>query len=846
MPSTVEPAGQGPALPAFGALLRRHRLAAGLSLEELAARAHVSANGIGALERGHRRTPQKETLALLVASLALEGDARKTFEEAARSPAARRPESQSLDGDPCPIVSMPDLPLALTTFVGREPELREIGDLLRAGRLVTITGAGGVGKTQTALHVCAALPRAQPVCFVSLAPLREAAFVTETIASALGVREAQQSPLLGALLNYLKHKTVVLLLDNCEHVLEESAKVVAAVLRHCGNVRVLCTSREPLRVAGEHIYRLASLRVPSADRARAITPSDALDYGAVALFTDRARAADHAFALTDESVPVVAGICRRLDGIPLALELAAARSNLFSPQDLAVQLDDRFHILTKGERGALPRQQTMRATIAWSYDLLTAPERQFFERLSVFAGGCTIDAVMPVCGGDDVRSDGVFDVLPSLVDKSLLLVDLNGAQPRYELLDSFRSYAREKLIDRGEDRLVAHRHAVFFLDVAERLNAAYDSQADDAWNESAKSELDNWRAALHWSVVERGDVALGQRLTGALALVWALVAPFDGQRWIALARDAGAGKIDPGVEADIDFAQAAMAGNLGEVELQLSSAVKAVATYRALADDYKTALALSQGGRALAWLGNLAESEKMLTEAIELARRIGLRKHLGHMLRGLSFASNVGGDFAAAREYVAEAIAIYDQVGSRRGAAMALFSDLAEVELNAGNAGAALGYTLEAVPTLRAFNAVSQVASALGTAAACCIRLKRYREALEYAREALSLAVECGATGQLARALQRIVAVAVFSAADTSPPSQRFARAARILGFLEARLAALGSPRYLYDAEEYAQVTEILSKRIGAADFERLIHEGSSMSEHEAVDEALSLDYAGS
>ena len=328
--------------------------------------------------------------------------------------------------------------------------------------------------------------------------------------------------------------------------------------------------------------------------------------------------------------------------------------------------------------------------------------------------------------------------------------------------------------------------------MAERLNAAYDSQADDAWNESAKSELDNWRAALHWTLVERGDVALGQRLTGALALVWALVAPFDGQRWIALARDAGAGNIDPGVDADIDFAQAVMAGNLGEVELQLSSAVKALETYRALADDYKTALGLSQAGRALAWLGKLAESEKMLTEAIELARNLGLRKHLGHMLRGLSFASNVRGDVAAAREYVAEAIAIYDQVGSRRGAAMALFSDLAEVELNAGNAEAALRCTLEAVPTLRAFNAVSQVASAFGTASACCIRLKRYREALEYAREALSLAGECGATGQLARALQRIVAVAVFSTAETSTEFQPFPRAARISRIPRSALGGAG------------------------------------------------------
>jgi predicted ATPase/transcriptional regulator with XRE-family HTH domain len=840
----VESASQEPVPPAFGTLLRHHRIAAGLSLEELAVRAGVSANGIGALERGHRRSPQKETLALLTAALMLEGDALKAFEAAARSPAARRHEPGSLAGDGWPIVSMPELPLALTTFVGRESELGEITGLLRDHRLVTITGAGGVGKTQTALRVCTALPRAVPVCFASLAPLREATLVTDTIASALGVQVAQQKTLHDALLTYLKSKALLLLLDNCEHVVHESATVVASMLRHCRDVRILCTSREPLRVAGEHTYRLPSLQVPSIEQAREITPSGALDYGAIALFVDRARAADHAFELTDENVSIVADICRRLDSIPLALELAAARANLFSPQELAAQLDDRFYILTKGERSALPRQQTMRATIGWSYDLLTPLERRFFERLSVFAGGCTIATVTPVCAEDDVPSESVFDVLPSLVDKSLLGVDLNGSQPRYQLLDSFRTYAHEKLVDRGEAPVVAHRHALTFLDIAERLNSDYDWQPDDIWNESAKSELDNWRAALHWSLVERGDVALGQRLAGALVLVWTMLAPFDGQRWIATARGAGVNEIDLGLDAQFDFAQAFIAGNHGEVELQLASSVKALATYRALGDDFKTALCLSQAGRALAWLGRVVESEELLQEAIALARRLGLRKHLGHMLRGLSFASNVRGDFAMAREYVAEAIAIYEQVGARRGAAMALFSDLAEVELHAGNADLALDCALEAVPTLRAFNSVAQVAEALATASACCVSLRRYDDAWKYAREALLLAGECGATGQLVRALQRLIAVAVLSAGDASQRLESPAKAARILGFLEARLTALGSPRYLYDREEYARVAELLEKNLGGPDFQRNTNDGSSMSEHEAIDDALDLGYA--
>jgi predicted ATPase/DNA-binding XRE family transcriptional regulator len=421
----------------FGTLLRRYRIEAGLSQEQLAGRARLSFHGISALERGFRRTPQPDTVALLAAALALDDEQRAALEMAAARSTLPRRRNENVTLGPWLEAAPSKLPLSLTSFIGRDAELEEIAALAQGNRLVTITGAGGIGKTQTALRAATMIVEDKngDVHFVALATVSEASAVVAAIASTLGVREVQNRPLLETVLADLGNQSVLLILDNCEHVLPQAASVVETLLKSSPNLRILAISREPLKVGGERAYSLRSLSVGDA----------------CSLFADRAKAVDHRFALTDENAVIVARICRRLDGNALAIELAAARINVLSLSALAENLENHLSILDAGERTALARQQTMRATIEWSYGLLSPREQRIFERLSVLEGGGTLETATTVCASDDIAEDDVLDTILSLVDKSIVAAELEGAEPRYRLLEPFREFARERLALRDEE-----------------------------------------------------------------------------------------------------------------------------------------------------------------------------------------------------------------------------------------------------------------------------------------------------------------------------------------------------------------------------------------------------------
>ncbi len=420
----------------FGTLLRRYRIEAGLSQEQLAERARLSFHGVSALERGFRRTPQPETIALLAGALALDDHQRAALETAAARSTLPRRRSENVTVGPWLEAAPSKLPLSLTSFIGRDAELEEIAELAHGNRLVTITGAGGIGKTQTALRAAImAESKNGDVHFVALATVSEAPAVVAAIASAVGVREAPNRPLLETLLADLRNQSALLILDNCEHVLPQAATVVETLLQSCANLRILAISREPLKAGGERAYSLRSLSVDDGCK----------------LFADRARAVDHRFALTDENAAIVERICRRLDGNALAIELAAARVNVLSLNALAENLENHLSILDAGERTALARQQTMRATIEWSYGLLSPREQRIFERLSVLKGGGTLETATTVCASDDIAEDDVLDAIVSLVDKSIVAAELEGVEPRYRLLEPFREFARERLAMRDEE-----------------------------------------------------------------------------------------------------------------------------------------------------------------------------------------------------------------------------------------------------------------------------------------------------------------------------------------------------------------------------------------------------------
>jgi len=812
--------------------LRSYRLAAGLSQEALAERAGMSSHGISALERGYRRTPQRGTLALLAGALALSDAQRRELEvAAARWVLLREGAKAAVLVGPWPDKPASNLPLSLASFVGREAELREIAALVREHRLVTLTGSGGIGKTQTALQVATALGDAGAVLFVGLSPLSDPSLVAAAIASTLRVQEAPNRSPLETLLEYLKDRTLLLALDNCEHVIGQAATVAQTLLARCPRLRILATSREPLRAAGEHTYRLPSLSTPSREAAARLAATDAAMYGAIELFSDRARAIDHRFVLTDANAPAVAELCRRLDGIPLAIELAAARINSLSVVALAERLEDRFRILASGERTAPARQQTMRATIDWSYDLLSAPEQRLFERLSIFAGSCTLDSATAVCADEGSVDLDVFDMLSSLVDKSMVATDFESGEPRFRLLESFRKYAGEKLAVRGEQEAVARRYARACLDLAERLE--YSPEPSDVFNALAQRELDDWRAALQWALAERHDVALGQRLVGVLRLTWSGIAALEGRDWIRSAFDLVDERVPVKVLAKLSHAEAMIAVRLHEYAVALASSESATKHYRVAGDSRGIASAQTVAGLALGALGRVAEAQATLQEALAIARRLDDRRLVAFGLRCLGSASCSMGDIAAARDYLAEALPIYESMDAKLGI-VSVASDLGEYEFRAGNVELALRHATDALAVAREFNHPAVTNHILASASGYLVSLDRYGEANEYASEILDLVRGEPLTVVAAWALQRIGAIAALRP-QIAQRTQSYAHAARILGFVDARIAAMGSARDYVGQQEYDRVLAVLRSAMGADAVENLMSEGEAMTEEQAL-----------
>ncbi|MGA9418077.1 MAG: helix-turn-helix domain-containing protein, partial [Candidatus Cybelea sp.] len=442
-------------------MLKRLRLKAGLSQEELAERARISAKAIGAYERGDRRAPYRDTLALIVEALGVTGAPYDELVSAADQ-ARRRGPSPTDVASPSEFPAHPNnLPIARTTFVGRDQDLAEVTALLDHHRLLTLVGSGGVGKTRLAIQVGAELLRHYPdgVWFVDFAPITDPQLVASVTAHALGMSQQQGRRVDEAIPTWLKRKRLVLIFDNSEHVLETTAALADAILATARDVRILATSRQALNISGEAVHQLAPLAVPA--EAAGLKTDEALRYGAVALFADRAATADTRFVLTDNNATVVAEICRRLDGIPLAIELAAARVKMLSISNLAQRLNERFQFLTGGSRSALPRQKTLTALIDWSYDLLAPHERLLFAQVGIFAGGFGLDAVTAVCSGEGLDGIDIFDLLASLTDKSLVVADTRGIQERYRLLESTAAYALEKLTASGQRERLARRHGEY-------------------------------------------------------------------------------------------------------------------------------------------------------------------------------------------------------------------------------------------------------------------------------------------------------------------------------------------------------------------------------------------------
>ena len=556
-------------------------------------------------------------------------------------------------------VASQHLPVQLTSFVGRDDELAQLRELLGSNRLLTLNGAGGAGKTRLAIQLANQSagefgPFPEGVWYVDLAPITDPELVPLTAARALGLPDQASCSTMDTLIRFVADRQMLVVLDNCEHLIDACADLVAALLGSCSGLTLLATSREPIGVAGE-----ASWRVPSLS----------LTDEAIELFTDRARHVRPDFAITDDNAAVVGEICRRLDGLPLAIELAAARVRALSLAEILDTLHDRFRLLTGGARTAVRRQQTLRASVDWSHALLTEPERVLFRGLAAFSGGFDLDAAQAIAGGGDVQRYQVLDQLTLLVDKSLVAADDSAGRTRYRLLETVRQYAAGKLGESGEADAVRARHRDHYTEMAALLDAPAGSTYEQLL-EQAETEIDNLRAAFGWSR-ENSDVEMSLTLASSLQPLWLARGRLrEGLSWFdAALADLGAHPpgVSPAVRARALADRAIHAVRMGFAD-SLDQAQQALAIARDVGDPALIARALTPCAYIAAFT-NPEVAQRYFAEAIELARSVGDGWRLSQVLAWKAVAALVAGDVAAGRMTGHEgrdlAAAIGDRFASR-------------------------------------------------------------------------------------------------------------------------------------------------------------------------------------
>ncbi len=566
--------------------------------------------------------------------------------------------------------NLTNLPAPPSSFVGRAWEVTEIGNMLATARLVTLTGPGGCGKTRLALEVAATLVEAYPdgVWLVELAALADPRLAPRAVAAALGVGDQAGRPLLAALGEFLRPRRLLLVLDNCEHLIAACAELAAALLAACPHLRLLATSRERLDAAGEYTYLVPSLAAP--DPAHLPPLEQLATYEAVHLFLARAQARRPEVTLTAANAEAVASICARLDGLPLAIELAAARVGVLPLEGIAARLDDRFRLLTGGPRTMLPRQQTLRATIDWSYELLRPEEQLVLQRVAVFAGGWTLDAAEGVCAGQEVADGTVLDLLGGLIDKSLAHMGAADGMGRYRLLETVRAYARERLAASGADEQVVRRHAAYYLALAEEAEPALWGTQQAAWFRRLDAEQDNLRAALEWALTH-DEAVLALRMAGALWRFWIWHGDYGAWRHLIEAGLARGMAVPAAVRAKALWAAGWLAQHQGDYESAAALNRENLRLSRQGSDPLAVRHALTGLGMAAGGCGRSADAIPLFQEAVDISRALGETQFLAPSLFNLGLARAEVGERARARAIIEEALAIFREQGEKYIAATA-------------------------------------------------------------------------------------------------------------------------------------------------------------------------------
>jgi non-specific serine/threonine protein kinase len=693
-----------------------------------------------------------------------------------------------------------NIPQPVSSLIGRQSEVQEVRLQLDTARLVTLTGAGGVGKTRLAIRIADGLVREYPdgACFVELATLSDSSLLPHALASAIGVREEPGRTMTAVLLHALRLKTLLLVLDNCEHLIEVCAQIVTDILSGCPSVRVLATSREALGVGGEVAWRVPSLSIPVGP-SMSHTDKDAMailmDYDSVRLFVHRASLVQTDFALTHENARAVAEICGSLDGMPLAIELAAARLKAMSAEQIASRLGDRFRLLTGGSRTALPRQQTLRATLDWDYDLLSQAEREALQRLSVFTGGWTLEAAEALLLS---RRGGAFetlDLLEHLVDKSLVVYEGRASGSRYHLLETVREYGRERLQESGGRAIACERHRDFFLQMAEDTEPKLMGNEQAAVLARLELEHDNLRAAMDYCH-EAGNTEMYLRMAGALWRFWRTLGfHAEGRRRLVVALAAEHAAPVSSVRAKALNSLGVLSAHQGEYARGRELFLESLEIRRALSDERGTAVALENLGQVAMQMGDLSDSRALHAEVVTIHRRRGDRRMLASSLSNSGYTAFSQGDYVAARAFNEESLRLHRDLGNEWGAATAL-DNLGDLERVEGDLVAAHRRHAEALP----------IAHGLGD--------------------------------------ERLTAQILEGLARTSAARGQAERAARLFGFQEALREALGAPLPQMERENQARAIVAVRSALRGEGFDVAWTEGREMTIERGIEYALNQECA--
>jgi predicted ATPase/DNA-binding SARP family transcriptional activator/DNA-binding CsgD family transcriptional regulator len=723
-----------------------------------------------------------------------------------------------------------NLPAPRTSFVGREREMREIKRELSMTRLLTLTGAGGSGKTRLALEVARDLVGAYQdgVWLVELAPLSDSTLVPQAVATALAVQEQAGQPFTETLVEILRSKDMLLLLDNCEHLVGAAASLVDALLDACPDLKVLATSREALGVAGEARWTVPALSTPGL--LRTPTVGELEIYESVRLFAERVRHRESSFALTATNARPVAEICERLGGLPLAVALAAARVGTLGVSEVSGRLGDSLGLLTAGGRTAAPRQRTLRGTLDWSHDLLSEDEKRLFRRLSAFAGGWTIEAAEIVCSGDGTDERDVLDLLSGLADKSLVVVRATGdGAVRYRFLEPVHHYARERLEASGEGEGIALRHAAFYLALAEEAEPRLRGPNQAAWSQRLYEELDNFRTALARSP-DYGETETCLRLASALLFFWTWRGSHqEGYRWLqwALAKD---DVVSRSIRAKALNSLADITIMLGYYEKSQALLQESLALYRADGDVSGIAACLCDLGWLAAFRGEFRRAKDLLEESLVRARDSGDTIRTAFVLNRLAGVASANLDHETAERLLQESLTLYREVGDSKSVAMDL-GMLAYLALRQGDHEKAVRQTEEAMGRIREAG-LSMDAYYPTVLALAVMSQGDLARAKELTADALMLGRKSG------NKLHTIQAVEM--AAMLATARQDFATAASLWGAADAQREALGAPLDADDKALYEPHLASGRSELGTGSWTAAWKVGRTMTLDEAVDRVLS------